>query len=82
MKKMPRLRSTLDAKLQAGVVDRHHFDADPDQPTFYSVADPDPDPDHTTGFTHVFGKSEFVSLLVTVTTVVQVYIGLSSMSVS
>ena len=46
------------------VVDRHRFDAGPDQdPTFHFDADPDsyPDPDPTLSFTHV-GKSEKIGL--------------------
>ncbi len=64
MKYVPGLRWSLGATLQAGVVDRHHFDADPD-PTYHFVADPDPDPVHTSSFTHVFGKSVFLLILFT-----------------
>jgi hypothetical protein len=37
VKYVPGLRWILDARFQAGVVDRHHVGADPDPPTFHFI---------------------------------------------
>ncbi len=49
-------KNFLPCRHKSSVVDRHRFDADPDQ-TFHFAADPDPDP--TPSFTHII-KSEYI----------------------